>query len=127
MYSDESDGKMIYQRLSLLSTPAYLDVYKIRQYHYAYTMKSRMLVRQDVESKRERTKKLNCLSIQEKENTRLIYREKTILGKAEYHNWSPKPSTSTGARPPPRHGGRRGPWGLQATGLMPAALGRWVL
>jgi len=31
-------------------------------------------------------KKLNCLSIQEKENTRLIYREKTILGKAEYHN-----------------------------------------
>jgi len=39
-----------------------------------------------VESKRERTKKLNCLSIQEKENTRLIYREKTILGFAEYHN-----------------------------------------
>jgi len=31
-------------------------------------------------------KKLNCLSIQEKENTRLIYREKTILGEAEYHN-----------------------------------------
>jgi len=30
-------------------------------------------------------KKLNCLSIEEKENTRLIYREKTILGKAEYH------------------------------------------
>jgi hypothetical protein len=39
-----------------------------------------------VESKRERMKKLNCLSIQEKENTRLIYREKTILGEAEYHN-----------------------------------------
>jgi len=39
-----------------------------------------------VESKRERMKKLNCLSIQEKENIRLIYREKTILGKAEYHN-----------------------------------------
>jgi hypothetical protein len=33
-----------------------------------------------VESKRERMKKLNCLSIQEKENTKLIYREKTILG-----------------------------------------------
>jgi hypothetical protein len=31
-------------------------------------------------------KKLNCLSIQEKENTRLIYSEKTILGEAEYHN-----------------------------------------
>jgi len=31
-------------------------------------------------------KKLNCLSIQEKENTRLIYKEKTILGEAEYHN-----------------------------------------
>ena len=29
---------------------------------------------------------LNCLSIQEKENTRLIYREKTILSEAEYHN-----------------------------------------
>jgi len=62
-----------------------------------------------VESKRERTKKLNCLSIHEKENTRLIYREKTILGEAEYHNRSPKPTTSAGARPPPLHGGRRGP------------------
>jgi len=31
-------------------------------------------------------KKLNCLSIQEKENTRLIYRKKTILGEAKYHN-----------------------------------------
>ena len=80
-----------------------------------------------VESKRERMKKLNCLSIQEKENTRLIYREKAILGEAEYHNRSPKPSTSAGARPPPQHGGRRGPWGLQATGLMPAALDRWGL
>jgi hypothetical protein len=39
-----------------------------------------------VERKRERMKKLNCLSIQEKENTRLIYREKTILGEAEHHN-----------------------------------------
>jgi hypothetical protein len=39
-----------------------------------------------VESKRERMKKPNCLSIQEKENTRLIYREQTILGEAEYHN-----------------------------------------
>jgi hypothetical protein len=62
----------------------------------------------DVESKRERMKKLNCLSIQEKENTKLIYREKAILGEAEYHNRSPKPSTSAGARPPPQHGGRRG-------------------
>jgi hypothetical protein len=80
-----------------------------------------------VESKRERMKKLNCLSIQEKENTKLIYREKTILGEAEYHNRSPKPSTSAGARPPPQHGGRRGPLGPQATGLMPAALGQWGL
>jgi len=62
-------------------------------------------------------KKLNCLSIQEKENTRLIYREKTILGEAEYHNQvrsrvsqpSPKPTTSAEASPPPQHGGRRGP------------------
>jgi len=38
-----------------------------------------------------------------------------MLGEAEVHNRSPKPSTSAGARPPPRHGGRRGPWGLQAT------------
>jgi len=41
---------------------------------------------ESVESKRARMKKLNCLSIQEKESTRLIYREKTILGEAEYHN-----------------------------------------
>jgi len=75
----------------------------------------------NVEINRERTEKLNCLSIQEEENTRLIYREKAILREAEYHNWSPKPSTSAGARPPPRHGGRRRPWGLHATGpnLMP--------
>jgi len=33
-------------------------------------------------------KKLNCLSIQEKKNSRLIYREKSILGEAEYHNRS---------------------------------------
>jgi hypothetical protein len=72
-------------------------------------------------------KKLNCLSIQERENTRLIYREKTILGKAEYHDRSLKLTTSAGARPPPQHGGRRGPWGLQATGLMPATLDRWGL
>jgi len=37
-------------------------------------------------------KKLNCLTIQEKENTRLIYRKMTILGEAEYHNRSPKGS-----------------------------------
>ena len=59
----------------------------------------------------------------ERENGRLIYREKTILGFAEYHNRSPKASTIARARPPPRHGGRRGPWGLQATGHIPAALG----
>jgi len=67
-------------------------------------------------------KKLNCLSIQEKENTKLIYREKTILGEAEYHNRSPKPSTSAEpisstwgqARPmgaDEAGGGRRGWWG----------------
>jgi len=62
-----------------------------------------------VESKRERMKKLNCLSIQEKENTKLVYREKTIRGEAEYHNRSPKPSTSAGTRPPPQHGGYKPP------------------
>jgi len=51
-------------------------------------------------------KNLNCLSIQEKENAKLIYREKTILGEADYQKWSPKPSTSAGVRPPPQHGGR---------------------
>jgi len=68
-----------------------------------------------VESKRERTKKLNCLSTQEKENTRLIYREKTMLGEAEYHSRRPKPSTSAGARSPlsmragEAHGGYKPP------------------
>jgi hypothetical protein len=62
-----------------------------------------------VESKRERMKKLNCLSIQEKENTKLIYRKKTILGEAEYHNRSPKPNISAGARPPPQHVGHKPP------------------
>jgi len=67
-------------------------------------------------------KKLNCLSIQEKESTKLIYRKKTILGEAEYHNRSPKPSTSAEpvsstwgqARPmgaSEAGGGRRGQWG----------------
>jgi len=68
-----------------------------------------------VEGKRGRMKKLNCLLIQKKENSRLIYTEKTRLGEAEYHHPSPKPTTSAGARPPPQHGGRRGPWGLEAT------------
>jgi hypothetical protein len=72
-------------------------------------------------------KKLNYLSIQERENTRLIYREMTILGKAKYHNRSLKPTTSAGASIPPQHGGRRGPWELQATGLMPATLDKWGL
>jgi hypothetical protein len=78
--------------------------------------------RGNVERKRGRMKKLNCLSIQEKESTKLIYREKTILGKAEYHNRSPKPSTSAEpvfstwwqARPmgaSEAGGGRRGQWG----------------
>jgi hypothetical protein len=49
-----------------------------------------------------------------RENTTLIYREKTILGETESHNWSLKPSTSAGARPPPRHGGRRDPWGAKS-------------
>jgi len=34
------------------------------------------------------------------------------------------PSITPGTRPTARHGG---PWGLQSTGLMPAALGRWGL
>jgi hypothetical protein len=53
-----------------------------------------------VESKRGRMKKFNCLSIQEKENTKLRYREKTILGEVRYQNQRPKPSTIDGGRPP---------------------------
>jgi len=47
---------------------------------------------------KERRSSIVYLS-KERENGRLIYREKTILGFAEYHNRSPKPSTSAGARP----------------------------
>jgi len=37
------------------------------------------------------------------------------------------PSITTGARPTLQHGAGGGPWGPQATDLMPAALGRWGL
>jgi len=80
-----------------------------------------------VESTRELMMKLNCLSIQEKENTKRISREKTILGEGKYHSRSPNPSTFAGTRPPPQHGGRLGPWVPPGTGLMPAALGQWEL
>jgi hypothetical protein len=46
-----------------------------------------LLYCQSVERKRGRMKKLNCLSIQEKENTRLIYRKK--------RPYSAKPSITT--------------------------------
>jgi len=52
-------------------------------------------------------------------------RRKTLDLYTEKRPYSAKPTTSAEARPPPQHGGRRGPWGLQATGLMPAALDRW--
>jgi len=58
--------------------------------------------------------KLNCLSIQKRENTRLIYREKTILGEAEYHNRSPKPSTS--AEPVSSTWGQARPMGASEAG-----------
>jgi len=67
-----------------------------------------------VESKRERTKKLNCLSIQEKENSRLIYlytEEREGKLHADCQSRSPKPSISAEARPPAQFGGRRGSWG----------------
>jgi len=63
----------------------------------------------------------------ERENGRFIYKEKIILGEAEYVNRNPMLSISAEARPPPRHGGSRGSGGPQATGFMPAALGRWGL
>jgi hypothetical protein len=62
-------------------------------------------------------KKLNCLSIQEKENTRLIYTEKTILGEAEYHGKvrSQLPVAELGLLLSmgvgEAYGGRRGWWG----------------
>jgi hypothetical protein len=41
-----------------------------------------------------------------------LYTEKRLYSakEAEYHNRSPKPSTSAGAKPLPRHEGRRGRW-----------------
>jgi len=41
----------------------------------------------------------------EREEERHIYgKEESILGDAEYHNRSPMPIITPGARPPPRHG-----------------------
>jgi len=84
-----------------------------------------------VESKRERMKKLNCLSIPENKNTRFIFTEKTILGEAEYDNrvqsLLPVPTLglllSMGAGEVVGAGevggGRQGQWGPSATSLMP--------
>jgi hypothetical protein len=72
-----------------------------------------------VESKRERTKKLNYLSTQSKGEWQAYIKEKTILGEAEFDNRNPMPSISAEAKPHPRYGGGRGLWGPQATGLMP--------
>jgi hypothetical protein len=47
--------------------------------------------------------------------------EEGILGEAECHIRRPMPSITAGASRTPRHGGW---WGQQATGHMPAALGR---
>jgi len=80
-----------------------------------------------LESKSDKMKKLNYLLIQEKENTKLINRENTMLREAEYYNRSHKLSTSAGASPPHPHGGRRGPWWPQRIGLIPPALGQWGL
>jgi len=65
-----------------------------------------------VESKRERTKKLNCLSIQRegKLRTYIRKRQKEKLH-ADCQSRSPKPSISVEARPPAQHGSRRGWWG----------------
>jgi hypothetical protein len=69
------------------------------------------------------------LSIDTREGKHLTYiQRKDHTRRSRVSQPSPKPTTSAGARPPPpQHGGRRGPWGLQATGLMPAALDRWGL
>jgi hypothetical protein len=58
-----------------------------------------------------------------KENNTFIYGEKAILDEAEYHNQCPKQSTCAAARPPSEDWGMPGPWGPQATGLRPAAIG----
>jgi len=68
-------------------------------------------VPESVESQRERTMKLNCLSIQEKENSRLIYRREkrknsVPTAKAGVRSRVPVPS------PHPQHGACRGRWGL---------------
>jgi hypothetical protein len=58
------------------------------------------------------TKKQAELSTNTKrENGRLIRKENTILGEAEYHNRSLMPNITPEARPPPRHGGWWRPMG----------------
>jgi hypothetical protein len=72
-------------------------------------------------------KKLNCLLIQEKEITRLIYREKTILSFARYHNRVQNRLPVLKLVLLLTMGAGQAQGGLQATGLMPAALGQWGL
>ena len=86
-----------------------------------------------VDSKRERTTKLNCQSIQSdsKAWTYVWKREHKTLH-ADCQSCSQKPSIGCEARPPAQHvgrqgrwgahetgGGRRGQWGWQATRIMP--------
>jgi hypothetical protein len=52
--------------------------------HVPCILRSSVGLAEIVESKRERTKKLNCLSIQRERMAGFIYRKKTILGEAEY-------------------------------------------
>jgi hypothetical protein len=67
-------------------------------------------VQKIVESKRERMKKLNCLSIQREEKLW------TYIRRREKENSMPAAKAGAQCRipvpsPPPRHGGRRGRWG----------------
>jgi hypothetical protein len=84
-----------------------------------------MLTRED---DGEEEKMMNCLKSKERERQATIYGiEECILGEAEYHIRRPMPGITAGARPTLQHGAGGGPRGPQATGLMPAALGRWGL
>jgi hypothetical protein len=72
--------------------------------------------------------KSDCLKSKERERQATIYGiEEGVLGEAEYHIRRPMLGITAGARPTLQHGAGGGPWGPQATGLMPAALGRWGL
>jgi hypothetical protein len=75
-----------------------------------------------VVSKRERTNKINCQLITEKENSKHTSRQKTIHGEARYVTHSPKLHSCSRGMPPPHHMSMHSARVLQATALMRSTL-----